>query len=667
MEPLIDYMAKDYASFRQALIDLIPSLVPDWTERHEADLGITLLELLAYAADQLSYYQDAVANEAYLKTARQRISVRRHANLIDYRMHDGASARAFIHFAVIKKGLLPKGTQVLTQIDRPLGSETSPPGSVILADLEKKKQAICTANVVFETMRDVHLHEILNEIQIHTWGDERCCLPRGATSADLAGDLTEVLHKGDFLLFEEVKGLETGQKEDANLRRRQVVMIKEEPQKLKDSQADITRVTWDDADRLQFPLCISFLRNGELITSASIARGNLVLADHGCEVGKAESHPGPEAPAHEVQRRAHGIRLNEGPLSFRIEPDNESSVSQLMELDPHKAKPQIVELKMALQDWSPVMPNLLNSGPFDPHFVVENDSEGRAAIRFGDGEYGMAPTYNRSNKSDSSISITYRVGVGRIGNVGPGSFAHIIKPENCENFPDISSLSNPLPAWGGMDPEPMEKAKLIAPAAFHAELCRAVTEEDYARIAERHPKISKAIATFRWTGSWHTVFVTVDPRRIEEVDFKLKNELKEWIASYSQAGYDIEIDGPIYVPLEIEFDICVDRDYFRSNVEEALRFALSDQINPDGSLGFFHPDNFTFGQPLYISQLYHAMEAIDGVDFAMVKIFQRYGKPSKSDLKSGRIPLGRLEIVQMNNDRNFPENGVLRLNMLGGK
>jgi hypothetical protein len=39
---------------------------------------IALVELLAYVGDQLSYYQDAVANEAYLETARQRISVKRH-------------------------------------------------------------------------------------------------------------------------------------------------------------------------------------------------------------------------------------------------------------------------------------------------------------------------------------------------------------------------------------------------------------------------------------------------------------------------------------------------------------------------------------------------------------------------------------------------------------
>src|SRR5713226_8224110 len=91
-QPVIDYMAKDYASFRQALLDLIPTLKPSWTERHEADIGMALLELLAYTGDQLSYYQDAVSNELFLRTARQRISVRRLVRLIDYQMHDGASA-----------------------------------------------------------------------------------------------------------------------------------------------------------------------------------------------------------------------------------------------------------------------------------------------------------------------------------------------------------------------------------------------------------------------------------------------------------------------------------------------------------------------------------------------------------------------------------------------
>ena len=78
-EPEIDYLAKDYASFRRLMLDRMAALMPEWRERNPADLGITLVELLAYVGDHLSYQQDAVATEAYLGTARRRVSVRRHA------------------------------------------------------------------------------------------------------------------------------------------------------------------------------------------------------------------------------------------------------------------------------------------------------------------------------------------------------------------------------------------------------------------------------------------------------------------------------------------------------------------------------------------------------------------------------------------------------------
>ena len=68
--------------------------------RREADLGIALAELIAYVGDPLSYQQDAVATEAYLQTARSRISLRRHALLVDYHVHDGCNARTWMQLQV---------------------------------------------------------------------------------------------------------------------------------------------------------------------------------------------------------------------------------------------------------------------------------------------------------------------------------------------------------------------------------------------------------------------------------------------------------------------------------------------------------------------------------------------------------------------------------------
>src|SRR5207237_4772286 len=120
--------------FRRLLIDLIPQLNPAWVERNPSDLGIALLELLAYEGDYLNYFQDAVANEAYLDTVRQRASAKKHARLVDYPMHDGRNAWAFVHFEVVEVGSnreVPLGTKILSRVTTPLRSKSVVPGVVL--------------------------------------------------------------------------------------------------------------------------------------------------------------------------------------------------------------------------------------------------------------------------------------------------------------------------------------------------------------------------------------------------------------------------------------------------------------------------------------------------------------------------------------------------------
>src|SRR5262249_41470717 len=115
-----------YASFRQLILDRLAVLMPDWKERHVPDLGITLVELLAYSGDYLSYYQDAVATEAYLNTARQRISVRRHTRLVDYAFHEGCNARAWVVIETSQdEELDPEDTFFITGFNDALGAVSS--------------------------------------------------------------------------------------------------------------------------------------------------------------------------------------------------------------------------------------------------------------------------------------------------------------------------------------------------------------------------------------------------------------------------------------------------------------------------------------------------------------------------------------------------------------
>src|SRR2546427_6336019 len=188
-EPAIDYLAKDYASFLRLLIDLIPQLNPNWIERSPADVGVALLELLAFEGDNLSYFQDAVANEAYLDTAQHRVSAKKHARLIDYPMHDGRNAWGFVHFEVTSGGEVALGTKILSRVTAPLRFRSNVPAVVIPeADVPPatfdSDPALAQVRV-FETAFLLAVSRNNNTIFLHTWGDLECCLPTGTRGAYL--------------------------------------------------------------------------------------------------------------------------------------------------------------------------------------------------------------------------------------------------------------------------------------------------------------------------------------------------------------------------------------------------------------------------------------------------------------------------------------------------
>jgi hypothetical protein len=102
-------------------------------------------------------------------------------------------------------------------------------------------------------------------------------------------------------------------------------------------------------------------------------------------------------------------------------------------------------------------------------------------------------------------------------------------------------------------------------------------------------------------------------------------------------------------------------------VKQALLESFSNRDNPDGSRGFFHPDNFTFGQPVYLSQIVARAMDVPGVASVMsVDRFQRYGEDPHGEIAEGFIAMYRLEIARLDNDRNAQEHGRLAFAMQGG-
>jgi hypothetical protein len=665
-QPEIDYLAKDYASFRRLMLDRLSVLVPDWRERSPADLQISLVELLAYVGDHLSYYQDAVATEAYLGTARKRSSVRRHARLLDYAMHDGCNSRAWVCLTVDQGSeaegkVLPGPDTTLRRPGTPLLTRGS--DGRVTVPVGEYDHALAAQPSVFETMHDLTLHAAHNAISLYTWSDSRCCLPRGSTRATLRDErppekLKLQLKPGDVLIFEERLSPTTGLAADADPSHRQAVRLaKAAPGKDPLDDTPIVEIEWREQDALQFPLCVTALVRGaggqEEVKEVSVALGNVVLADQGRSLFDRPLVPAEVPPEGPYRPRLADVGLAHATGSIDGKARDEPA-ALATDQDPRRALPA-ARLRLGQEEWRPQR-DLLASDRFAPEFVVEMEQDGAAHLRFGDDVQGRLPPPGGRFVAD------YRLGSGRRGNVGAEAIARVVI-----NLQGIVEVRNPLPAVGGVDPEPLEQVRQFAPQAFRVQE-RAVTEADYAEAAQRHPAVQKAAATFRWTGSWYTVFVTIDRKggRAVTADPDFIREMRSRLERFRIAGYDLEIRDPVFVPLDLALLVCVAPGYFQSDVKKRLLEAFGRGDLPGGGRGFFHPDQFTFGQPVYLSRIYETAMAVTGVASVEVVRFHRYRQTPDQEIENGVLATAALEIARLDNDPNFPENGRLELILSGG-
>jgi hypothetical protein len=720
--PEIDYLAKDYASFRRSMLDRLALTMPEWRERHVPDIGITLVELLAYAGDHLSYYQDAVATEAYLDTARLRTSVRRHVRLVDYLMHEGVNARAWVTVWTDADllGKTAEGFYFITGFPNVPASS----GHVVRADdLEHNPHR---RYEVFEPLaahpgQEFNFRAAHSEIRFYAWGDTECCLPQGATRATLRDEFGKpsdvpdkpgddasyaaqpnvpgsdddddgkprALHLecGDVLIFEEVIGPTTGNPADADKTRRHAVRITRVTQSVDQLyDTNVVEIEWGVEDALPFPFCLSARLPApgcDIVEDISVARGNVVLVDHGRLVGEDEIY-GPvdkketigqcacEGSVIETTDIPHKFiaELHERPLTFSEPLAPCASAARLIEQDPRRAIPALALVEdEAGAVWRPQY-DLLASSSDDRHFVVEIDDARKAKLRFGDGELGRMPTagtvFRPIARPDDISRRGYRVGSGPDGNVGRDTITYIVPRKETWSGVTVKPR-NPLPARGGMAPEPVAMAKLLAPSAFRTRRERAITAEDYAELAQRDSDIQRAAADLRWTGSWYEARVSVDPLHTTEFDARLSRRIAASLEQFRRVGHDLAVGAARYVPIELVIQCCVLPHYARGQIKAELAKVFSDRRLADGRLGFFHPDRLTFGSDIYLSQIVAAAQAVEGVASVKVCTLRRQHAPEGDALDSGVLRLGAMEIAQLANDPNYPENGKLTLNVEGGR
>lgn len=680
----IDYNARDFWSFRNALFEFASFHYPGWKERNEADMGVMLLEVMAALGDEMAYYQDRIAREAYLETASQRRSYRKHALLVDYLVHDGLAASSWLDITVTsgQSGDIPAGTAVWAlgdngqRIDFEIGKG--------LFDLDS------TGNP-----NEYRVNSEINSLEPYIWDEDDTCLFAGTTEMYIKGSYESYLTPFDDIPENNAPGkwalLKTTPSDPSIPARRHMIRIVEVKEKTDSVLGDpITYIRWEQEQELPFEMDLN---------QGFEVRCNMVPVTAGKRyeqffvTGEDPDNPVvPDSEQDNVENAIERTGHDHTHVYLHTLKDSDKSPLAWLEDETYNPCPEIwmVEVEHDGTEWadkdswecrrSLVGTNSSNSQ--DKDFVLDDGSwnpivkyrrdgteiihydyaanEG-LTIRFGDGEFGMIPNIGTVFRAE------YRLGGGKASNVAADTLTNIedeliYSTENPSGF--IDSVSNPLPATNGQDPETVDEVRQLAPEAFRSITYRAVRPEDYAEAAERLSWVQNAGASLRWTGSWLSVFVTPDP--VGEVTLSQENitDLNNQLDRFRQAGRETNVKDPVYADLNLEITICVAEDAYTGEVKERVLDILFGTAGSD--TGYFSPDNFAFGTTLERSSLEAAIQSIEGVKAIERICIERKEWFKQKPFTDLVYDPGEYSIIRIQNDPLHPEQGTVRLIMKGG-
>jgi|CZKX01.1.fsa_nt_gi hypothetical protein len=640
-EPQIDYLAKDYASFQHTLISAMTQRVPNWQAVSEADFDQVLIDLFSAAADELSDYQDRVMNEAYLAYARKRISLRRHASLMDYFIHEGNQA-----------------TTTLAIDTQDTGTYIPPVPCRAWSGPDPKLPNAA----VFVSNAGQTIHGVLSRISMYTWSDVIPALAAGATTADLsfasaatANLVAGWIHTGvlNRLLIEEWLNPSTGLPADRDPQKRQILHLTNQATVIQDplTLAWIVRVRWEDQDGLKTNYCFVVQCPSGTVRDVTMFHGNLVDMVQGLPqkaVYYAPGTPLPDSASFYYETIASGATICKLPnlpvLWQKTAPggyDVPRSTVQAR-VTPSVTSPNWIEQH-----------DLIHSTASDPDYVVETDEQQRSLVRFGDGTNGELLPEN------AVVQCTWLSGFGPDGNVGADCLTHFDSPA------PAAICWNPFDITDGLAPEQPATIIRRVPEAYQFRQQRAVTLGDYVACAEAVAGVHAAFASYAWTGSWRTVRVCVEP----EGNFILSEDLRRAVEQRLEAlhliGEDLEVRAPQYVPLKISVRLCISPGYWIEEVSPLVIQAFSDGYTSAGKPAFFNPSRWTFGQPLYASEIEGVLQDIEGVEHVISIQMSQWWHPW---IQSSEVmAVDPNQIIEVRSDPSEIEFGWIDFDFQGGR
>ncbi|MBK8019997.1 MAG: hypothetical protein IPK19_00905 [Chloroflexi bacterium] len=658
----VDYTARDFLSFRQALFDFASQRYPRWLDRLEADVGVMLLEVLSAVGDEMAYAQDRISREATLETATQRRSLRLLARLVDYDLSDGRAGTTWLDVTVEPgmAGAIPTGTPV-----------TSADGSVSYE----------VGTGLFDPAAGYDVEFVLNSFTPYFWDEDDLTLPAGSTELYLAGDhLAALTPPEDRLLLIKTDPPDPSDPAQRLLVHLQAVETLQDPL----TGDDVTRIAWDTPTSYDMDKRFLEVRGNILpVTAGSTRTLVFTIADSGDPFGSPSA----------IARLGGGAPPRDTPPIYRFSlPETDFlGLSWLYASELGRLRPEIRLYGAALVGdtyvrqpndewlWRSSLVGVASSNPFSADFTLEDGTWGRVigypvpgdeyvhrdyasplgyTLRFGDGEFGMIPS------SRGAFVVDYRVNTGGTAadNIPRGTLTRL-----GVGLPFVRAVINPIAATDALPAESLESARINAPEAYKAITYRAVRPEDYAEAAERLDWVQQAGASMRWTGSWRTIFAAADPMNALTIAAEQSTALDRQLDRFRQAGQDAQQRPPRYADIDLKITVCAENFAYAGEVKEAVLIALMGDPRT-GQTGFFSPDRFSFGSPLYrgaleaAAQAAYGVRAVESIEFRRRGFFQwRLFTQAESFYDPGIDT-----IIRVANDPLYPEHGTVRVTVKGG-
>ena len=648
--PPIDYLSRDFQSIQQALLAYSSLAYPDWAERSEADFGMMMSEILAQLGDEFSYLQDRIAAEATLPNATQRRSLISLARLVDYEPAPATSATTTLLCGVSGPGTVPAGAQVST---------LAPDGSSVPFEVGEG-----LADTTHYPVSDLWNYPI----QPYWFDDSEQCWRVGATDLWGQGHGFGFTAGQALLIQTDLPGESL----------RQIVHLTQAGVEAVDPifppggpPTPVTHLVWDASEALT---------NARDLTNTSVG-GNLLPATQGQRFTEyfatGEAPPSQPFAVLAIARMGPNGDESQPNYVFRY-PLSQSPMGWLANADPTQPPtPQIIlnQTLPAPTGWA-FATSLLDSLETATDFTVDPvawqvvarsgtgqptawDIAGDAGdtVRFGDNVFGASPD------DQDMFQVIYRTGLGSGGNVAQDSITTI----DTTTAGLLNSVRNPFAVTNGADQETASHIQRMAPQAFQAVQYRAVTAADYEAAAETLPWVEKAGTSFRWTGSWMTVFTAADVEGGGQVSVDQEISLVELLNRYRLAGYESYAPPPNYVSIDLVVEVCSQTGWLDSDVEESVLNVLGSSTRPSDATGFFFADRFTFGTPLYRSRLEAAIQDAPGVlGVSSITYRQRGVFAGFVDLPEVVAP-APTQILRVDNDPSWPERGTIQVIAEGGR